>query len=87
MGDFVWAFGAWRLIRVLAAVASRLRSLIDVSPFPFDRPFVECYRFLIDLVMLSACVMVGFGMCLCWKTTVPDTLSALILLTQQICAR
>ena len=50
VGAFVWAFVAWCLIRVLAVVASRSRSLINVSPFPFDRHFVDCSRFLMALI-------------------------------------
>ena len=38
----VWAASALPLIRLVAAVASRLSSLIDVSPFPFDIPLSGC---------------------------------------------
>ena len=51
VGGVVWVFGAWRLIRVLAAVACFSGYLIDVSPFPFSRTFVYCFRFLIYLIM------------------------------------
>ena len=51
VGAVVWAFGAWRLIRLFSAVASHSRSLIDVSPFPFYRPFVDCSRFLMALII------------------------------------
>ena len=82
----MWAVGTWRLIQVLAAVASQLRSLIDVSPFPFDISFVGFSRFQMALVMQLACVMLGFVMCLCWNKTVSNTRSGLIFLTLQICA-
>ena len=82
VGAVVWAAGAWRLIRLLYYVASRPRSLIDVSPFPFDIPLADCSRFLMDLTNQSACVMVGFVICFCWNTTVSDTHSALAFLTR-----
>ena len=47
----VWAVGVWRLIRVMAAVASRSSSLIDFYPSPFDMPFVVCSRFQMSLIM------------------------------------
>ena len=87
VGGFVWVVGKWRLIRVSSAVASRSRSFIGVSPFPFYMPFVNCSRFQTALVIRSVCVMVGFVMCLCWNTTVSDTRSALVFLTWKTCAR
>ena len=63
-------FDACHLIRLLADMASCLRSLINVPPFPLYRPFVDCYRFLMALIMLSSCVVVGFVMCLCCNMTV-----------------
>ena len=75
VGAFVWAFGAWRLIRLLSAVASHSRSLIDVSPFTFDITLADCSIFRISLTTGLACMMVRFVMFLCWKTTVSDTRS------------
>ena len=49
VGDVAWAAGAWRLIKLLAAIASRLRSLIYVSTFKFDMPLSECSRSRMDL--------------------------------------
>ena len=49
VGAVVWAAGAWRLIKLLAAIASRLRSLIYVSTFKFDMPLSECSRSRMDL--------------------------------------
>ena len=51
VGAVVWAVGAWILIRMLSAVASRLKYLIDVSPFPFDKTFVDCSRLRMALIM------------------------------------
>ena len=73
VGDVVWAVGAWNLIKVLSAIASRSRSLVDVYTFTFGMPFVDCYRFRMALITRSECVVVGFVMCLCWDTTVSDT--------------
>ena len=42
--DFLLVAGAWRLIKLSASVASRLRSLIDVSPFPFYTPLADFLR-------------------------------------------
>ena len=75
VGGVVWAAGAWRLIRMFDAVASRSRYLIDVSPFPFDIFLADFSRFRMDFTDRSACVVVGFVMCLCWNNTVSDTLS------------
>ena len=80
VGDFLQADGLWSLIKLLAAVVSRLSSLIDVSPFPFDTPLDDCSRFWMALMTRLACVMVGFVMFLCWKITVSDTHSALVFL-------
>ena len=49
--DIVWAVGAWRLIKLLATLASCLRSLIDISPFPFDMPLVDFSIFWIALTV------------------------------------
>ena len=87
VGVVVWEIGAWRLIGVLDAVARCLRSPIDVSPFPFGLPFVECSRFKMAMMMQSACVMVDFVMCPCCNKNVSDTLSELVFLTWQMCAR
>ena len=68
-------------INLLAAVASLSSSHIDVSTFPFDIPLADCLRLRMDLTNLSACVIVGFMIFLCWKTTVSDTLLVLVFLT------
>ena len=63
-GFFSWVFLraaiAWRLINLLAAVASHSRSLIDVSPFTFDITLADCSIFWISLTNVLACMMVGF---------------------------
>ena len=50
VGIVLWAAVSWRLIKVLAVMDSHFRSLMDVSTFPFDMPFVYCSRFRMDLI-------------------------------------
>ena len=49
VGVVVWETGAWRMIKLLAAVASCLRYLIDVFTFQFYMPLSDCLRFRMDL--------------------------------------
>ena len=49
VGAIVWASGAWCLMKLLAAVASCSKSLIDVSPFPFDMTLADFLMFRMAL--------------------------------------
>ena len=81
VGDVLLASGAWRMNKLLADAASCSRSLIDVSPFPFYIPLADFLRLQIALTTQSICVIVGFVIFLCWKTTLSNTCSALVFLT------
>ena len=81
MGAVLLVYGAWSLIKLLAAVESLLRSCIEKSLFPFDIPLVDCLRLQTALNNRSACVIVGYVIFLCCKTTVSDTRLELVFLT------
>ena len=72
MGDVLLAAGAWRLIKLSDAAASCSRYLIDIYPFPFDIPLADCLRLRMALTNRSECVIVGFVIFLCLKTTVSN---------------
>ena len=81
LGDVLLADSVLRLIKLLAALVRLLRSCIDLYPFPLDISLDDYLRLWMALKNQSACIMIGFVVFLCWKTTVSDTCLALVFLT------
>ena len=68
------------LIKLLASVESCSGSRIDIYPSPLDIHLADFLRLRMDLTTRLTCVIVGFVIFLCWKTTVSDTRLVLVLL-------